>query len=258
VRPYLVCSVPRTGSSLLCSLLSDTGLAGDPIEYFNSERIDNLSERWGVAGFGEYVAALARTATPNGVFGSKLHAYQLGTVMARARTVPGLNGSGEAQVIEALFPGVRYILLRRRDKVRQAISWLRAERTKRWGRRRKGLPPESPDGEFDLDAVTERIERAAAHEAKWAAFFKSSGSLPWVVEYEELVVDVHGLVNVALEFLGVHPGRPVATARPPTERQSDSLTEEWVSRYEAALAAGIVELPGGVVSHDACRLQGQG
>src|SRR3954452_18480605 len=35
-RCYLVCATPRSGSTLLCHLLDDTGIAGHPEEYFEA------------------------------------------------------------------------------------------------------------------------------------------------------------------------------------------------------------------------------
>lgn len=36
---YAVCALPRSGSSLLCELLFDTGLAGAPAEYFDAQQL---------------------------------------------------------------------------------------------------------------------------------------------------------------------------------------------------------------------------
>ena len=37
-RSYLVCATQRSGSTLLCELLKDTGVAGRPEEYFEATR----------------------------------------------------------------------------------------------------------------------------------------------------------------------------------------------------------------------------
>jgi trehalose 2-sulfotransferase len=245
---YVVCAVPRTGSSLLCSLLADTGLAGRPGEYFNPQRISDQSERWGVSGFGEYLAALPRTATPNGVFGTKLLSGHLDALLERARALPTMSGLASGELMAALFPGLRYLWIRRRDKVRQAISLWRAEKTRQWMRN----GPEIKvifEGPLDLDSVAERVQRAVRREAGWADYFASAGVDPWTIDYEDLVLDVHAAVNSALAFLGVHPGRPVATGRPPVERQADKLTEEWVAQYMDAVAKGTLRGQSGLVTH---------
>ena len=42
---YLVCATPRSGSTLLCHLLDETGLAGHPEEYFEALRHSGLPRR---------------------------------------------------------------------------------------------------------------------------------------------------------------------------------------------------------------------
>jgi LPS sulfotransferase NodH len=52
----------------------------------------------------------------------------------RAWTRLGLAPDGtDRAVLEAAFPGLRYVWLRRQDKVRQAISWWRADVTVEYG-----------------------------------------------------------------------------------------------------------------------------
>src|SRR3954453_9127877 len=44
-RCYLVCATPRSGSTLLCHLLEDTGVAGRPKEYFEALRHSGVPRR---------------------------------------------------------------------------------------------------------------------------------------------------------------------------------------------------------------------
>lgn len=77
---YLLCATPRTGSTLLCSLLSSTGVAGRPESYFREQDEHAWAARLGVpiAGDGsfDYLAfgrAAARAGrTPYGVFGARI------------------------------------------------------------------------------------------------------------------------------------------------------------------------------------------
>src|SRR5207245_1162163 len=100
---YLICATPRSGSTLLCEALTNTGLAGRPEEFFQAcketglprrpleyfEGIDTtevatiLGEGAGpdehlmqpVSGesFADYLArVIEQGTTPNGVFGAKV------------------------------------------------------------------------------------------------------------------------------------------------------------------------------------------
>ena len=53
---YLVCATPRSGSTLLCELLRDTGVAGRPEEYFEARLDTGLPPHPG-----DYLGNLPRT-----------------------------------------------------------------------------------------------------------------------------------------------------------------------------------------------------
>src|SRR6266540_4982359 len=75
---FIVCAVPRSGSSLLCELLCMTGVAGAPTEFFDPELEARFRAAWAVESFDEYLQALVvKKTTPNGVFGFKAHYHQL-------------------------------------------------------------------------------------------------------------------------------------------------------------------------------------
>ncbi|MBE9506501.1 MAG: hypothetical protein IMY86_00490, partial [Chloroflexi bacterium] len=46
---YLICATNRSGSSLLCEALKNTGIAGRPEEYFWRDDEPFWSERWSVS-----------------------------------------------------------------------------------------------------------------------------------------------------------------------------------------------------------------
>ena len=85
---YLVCATPRSGSTLVCQALTDTGVAGRPEEYFEGvddrSILDHLGERgigdepqqrsplWSRAAYDRYLEwAMDAGTTPNGVFAAK-------------------------------------------------------------------------------------------------------------------------------------------------------------------------------------------
>jgi trehalose 2-sulfotransferase len=75
-RGYLLCCIERTGSNLLAEALAGTGIAGQPVEYFNPAGQQRpwmrgiLGDSTLVDGFSKILAA---GTTPNGVFGVKVH-----------------------------------------------------------------------------------------------------------------------------------------------------------------------------------------
>ena len=116
---YVLLSLPRTGSEWVCAVFRQRGL-GVPLEYLTA---DDLAQRLGCADAAgnidlpTYVKRLQATRTsPNGVFGLKLHPLHL-----RAA-----SGGDERRAAETLARFNRVLLLRRRDRLLQAISLARA------------------------------------------------------------------------------------------------------------------------------------
>jgi trehalose 2-sulfotransferase len=116
---YLILSTQRTGSELLCAYLRERGI-GVPLEYFGPA---SLAERLGCLDgngrtlFQRYVPLLeAKRTTPNGIFGMKLHPGQL----------EALSEMDDEKAFRFLNLFGKIVVLRRRDKVLQAISLARA------------------------------------------------------------------------------------------------------------------------------------
>src|SRR3954447_6997345 len=120
-RSYLVCATPRSGSTLVCHALEETGIAGRPEEYFEALRHsgrprrpeedflgvedqsirDHLGERsvgsdppprsplWSRAAYDRYLEWAFETGTTgNGVFGAKLMWGYFGDFVSLLRNIP--------------------------------------------------------------------------------------------------------------------------------------------------------------------------
>lgn len=259
-RSYLVCATQRSGSTLLCELLKQTGVAGRPEEFFEASRDTGLPPHPG-----DYLAGLARTGvgirddptpaagpdysslhgienygdhlertrewgtTPNGVFGAKLMWNQLPELAALAGTLPEYAGLQWIELLEHLFDGPRFIWVSRRDKVRQAVSLWKAVQTRSW----RGSAPgdDRPRLEYHFGAVDHLVSRIETDDHGWEAFFAEHDIEPLKIVYEDdLEGDRDGTVRRALAFIGVPPP-PRRLATPALRRQSDALSEEWVAAY---------------------------
>jgi LPS sulfotransferase NodH len=124
---YMIFSPQRTGSELLCSHLTQRGI-GMPFEYFNHLFMPKIARRLGCLGqdgrivVARYLSLLEPKRTRNGIFGTKLQPDQLNVLAA--------GDSERARSILRRFDKI--ILLRRRDKLLQAISLARARLTNQW------------------------------------------------------------------------------------------------------------------------------
>jgi LPS sulfotransferase NodH len=216
---YLVCSIPRSGSNLLCELLFGSGVAGVPTELFHPHYMRVLKRRWGIETAEEYMRELlVRKTGPNGVFGAKAHWGQYHP----------LFGTTDPREV---LPDLRVISMTRRDHLRQAVSWVRALQTLSWQsshNERQERPLE-----FDPEHITRKLGRIGREEEAWRALFDRYGIEAHEIVYEELVSDQNGTLREALEFIGVEPPARPQVEQPRLERQADALSEQWVERYIA-------------------------
>jgi LPS sulfotransferase NodH len=244
LRGYVICTVPRTGSWLLCHALESTGLAGAPAEYFWRGDEPYWSQPWGVTNYGDYIATVQRaTATPNGVFGVKMMWGYFDEVLTKAASVPAFSGLARTELMNSMFPRARYLWLRRRDKLRQALSWWRAAVTGEWAQVVGDAPAVVPPPALDITAVERLLQQAHAHEKAWSTYFADNAIQPWVIDYEDLILDVPAATNDALRFLDVSPGHDVEVAAPKLRRQRDEQTEAWVEEYRRCRTVRVATAP---------------
>jgi trehalose 2-sulfotransferase len=164
-RSYIVCATPRSGSTLVCHALEDTGVAGRPEEYFEALRHsgrprrpeeyfvgvedpsirDHLGERavgsepsprsplWSRAAYDRYLEwALEAGTTPNGIFGAKLMWGYFGDFVSLLRNIPAYRDLPLAELLPTVFPDLTFVRIVRANKVRQAVSLWKAVQTATW------------------------------------------------------------------------------------------------------------------------------
>jgi trehalose 2-sulfotransferase len=137
----VICASPRTGSGLLCSALWSTGLCGRPDEYLGLATRRDYEVLWGCRDDQEYAErVMSYGTTSNGVFGIKVHAQQLRFASWLVDDALGLG---------ALAERVHFCRLRRRDKVRQAVSAYVAGYTGRYAQRQPHAIPHTGRVPFD-------------------------------------------------------------------------------------------------------------
>jgi LPS sulfotransferase NodH len=136
------------------------------------------------------------------------------------------RAGGDLDVLEEAFGPLQLMHVRRRDVVRQAVSWARAEQTGYW----QHGDVVAAEPHLDLDQVDHFVRTIHEHDAAWSAWFSEQGVRPHVVTYEDLVEDPDATVRGLLERLGIRPPSDWV-ASSVVARQGDELNDEWVRRY---------------------------
>ncbi|MFL5241552.1 MAG: Stf0 family sulfotransferase [Gemmataceae bacterium] len=211
---YIICSSPRSGSTLLAQALRDMGI-GHPGEYLNPSLVEKThsGER---QDFMEptptkYIARLKQTRTVNGIFGLKTH-Y---TDLARYPEI--------ADHIGTLFPDAKYISITRRNVLRQAISAAKAAQTMAWTSHLERRKP----ARFNYYAILKNVVITLREIEWWDKFFARHGIKPLRVVYEDLDEDYEGTLRNVINFLRVEGTIPP----PPLKKQADSQNDAWVEEF---------------------------
>ena len=251
-QAYLVCATPRSGSTLLCELLRDTGRAGRPLEHFEILRHSNLPRQpreyfttidapgvlsllppleRGAPG-GEPADAwwrrIAREgATDNGVWGAKIMWGHVPDFLARVRELPGCAGADLDGALRALLGDPELVFITRTDKVAQAVSLWRAVQTQSW---RSEATTERVTPVYDFLAIDHLIAGIEADEAAWAGWFRQTGRRPLTLRYDDIEADPPGDAATVLRSLGLSD-RDIPA--PGLRRQRDELSSGWAQRYRS-------------------------
>jgi len=243
---YILCGTPRTGSTLLCDLLTATGIAGRPDSFFMRDVDPVWAREWGLPAPGaarydaDYLAAVIRAGRDRtGLFGLRLMRENLEDMTALLdRLHPGLPD--DKARISAAFGRVLFLHLRREDKLAQAVSLVKAEQTGLWhiapdGRELERLaPPAAPV--YDRARIARQLAALEAQDAAWEPWFAREGIAPMRIGYESLSADPAATVRRICAALGVGEPDP-ATLRPGVARLADRISAEWIARFRAETPA---------------------
>ncbi|MGW0803425.1 Stf0 family sulfotransferase [Nonomuraea sp. NPDC002799] len=221
---YVLAAAPRSGSNMLVRALWHTGRAGFPDGYLTDAHVLDYFERWGFdtadpAGLAQdYVRRLMTCRTsPNGVFGIKVHGEHLLSLEVD---------------LDELLMSPRYIWLRRRDGLRQAISYVLAEQTGVWivDGVYVSISQALSEPRYDYAEIRHHLKRLDREARSWEAYFGRRAAAPHVVFYEDLLADYPQILLGCLRHLGVDP--PGSLPEPGIKRQAGEITERWLELFE--------------------------
>jgi LPS sulfotransferase NodH len=220
---YMIAFTQRSGSSLLCDLLRKSGNMGRPYEAFETDKDGKIvpyARRyagWNSETMADHYASHLKYNNTNGITGAKVTWDQWQGLIG------GLGGEPHVD---------KWVWLRRRDILRQAISLYRAEQTSQWDLFKDDQPKPAP--QFDGPAILETAKRLQGQETLWGAFFARHNIKPLVLWYEDLIRQPAKTVETMAKFLGVK----VAEILPTDHRiQRDDVTEAWAAQLTDAWAA---------------------
>lgn len=224
-RSFTIAFTMRSGSNEICMLLAKNGL-GAPGEFFQKPLVVE-EQTASDTGFAQAFTRLINEKQVNGIFGSKMaHDHRAAVDEGLRHMVPGYR------TLDDVLPGHRWVWLRRRDKILQAISLCRAESSNRWSSESSSAGS-SPEPEYDFIHILSRVMMICAAELAWETYFSEFGIVPRVVIYEDFFQNRDRELSQLIEFLGgLPPGRAFVdndhTFRVQRDQQSYALRRRFI------------------------------
>ncbi|MEO1139429.1 MAG: Stf0 family sulfotransferase [Pseudomonadota bacterium] len=219
-KKVALCTTPRCGSHFLGHQMHAMGAFGYPLEYLNPGNWKVWNKRAGSQATLDYIKS-ARTG-PNGVFSVKLHHEHL-----------------PAFLKQELAPlDYRFVHLCRRDLVKQAISFARAQQTGAW----ISDMPETAPAQYDWALIAAKVDAISRGNAAWQGFLRSVGIVPLVLYYEDIVADMPGTIEQMAAYLEIDLND--VTIEQPTftpQRQKKASDDDWRVRFESDSRAALFE-----------------
>lgn len=230
-KSYFICFTVRSGSAVLCELLSRTNLAGKPGEHFYHNIVPDNPQGDIISDYAAYIEKLKTdTSTANGVFGAKIGGGYWHDFTRRLRAIDESNTQPLNEQLEQHFPDLRYIWLTRRNKVRQAVSHWMAIQSGRWH-----SPNEisNPNPEYKFESIDYLVQELIMRDAVWADYFTQHQIVPHVIVYEDFVPQKEATIRGIFDFLDIELPSSYTLPDSMHKPTANALSEEWVQRYRA-------------------------
>jgi len=234
---YIICTSPRSGSTLLCGLLRDSGVAGDPQSYFHRTALAdwraglNLPDTVPLPDI--LNAAKSAGTAGTGMFGLRLQRHSAAFFFEQlARQYPQV--SDDVARFEACFGETCFIHLTRQNKVEQSVSLVRALQSGLWhlnadGTEHERTAPDKPP-HYDQEAIAAEYKTLNQYDVAWQDWFAAQNIAPLRITYEDLATDPIATTRQVLSFLEIE-GYRALTIEPELRKLADSTSADWVALF---------------------------
>jgi trehalose 2-sulfotransferase len=244
---YILCTSPRSGSTLLCSLLAATGVSGNPKSYFHRPDISNWMEELGVEldpDMSErevlrtvFQAVSLKGSGKTGMFGLRLQQHSFDFFVEKL-VVLFPNQANDKERLQAAFGRTLFVHLTRLDKVEQAVSYVKAQQSGLWHLAHDGTELErlSPHQEpaYDRLGLHKCYESMKAYDRNWQDWFRKQGIEPYRISYEALALDPIKTLSQLLDRLGI--GREAALGvEVGVKKLADCTNHNWSRQFRTDL-----------------------
>jgi LPS sulfotransferase NodH len=153
--------------------------------------------------------------------------------------LPHLDLLARSKVLDHVIDNSRFILLERRDRLAQAISYALAFETGSFTSQR--APSKAPeDVEFSRERIDRFLEQVALSYEQFEIFFGWNGIVPLRANYERVVANPESETAWLMRELGL-PHSGIVFDKLKFERQSGPVNALWRERYLSQAVSSATE-----------------
>lgn len=235
---YIICTSPRSGSTLLCDLLRQTNVAGAPDSHFHRPSVETWRRDHGCpenTPLSDVFQAAIKTGRGNTpVFALRLQRHSFDFFMQKLADLHP-DHPNDLSRLQAAFGNTRFIHLTRQDKLAQAISLVRAQQSGLWHKAPDGREIErvkAPEAEqYDPAAIQAGVDEFTGYDRDWLAWLAAQNIRPHRITYENLSQDPVNILRDTLRFLNL-PLQAADGIRPGVAKLADARSKDWYERFQ--------------------------
>ena len=223
---YCIAFTPRSGSTWLGDVLTQSAMLGIPKEWFNTGAAAVTIRQSGCADIEQYYRFLKARRSRRGVFGLELTWPQFRGVVEE---------SGNRHFLDDI---PNWFYLRRRDYVAQAVSLFKAIRSGVY--HSTGGDRRADEVTYDGKEIDNLVTRIMRQERAWKTLFDELGSPPRNLWYEEIIqIPLEELLHEFCGQLGIEvSGQPTHSRQitPTFQKRGDRASASMCERYRQEYA----------------------
>lgn len=212
----IIASTGRCGSHMLGHALHQTRRFGFPLEYANPSNLAEWKRRLGIDDFAGVIAEIQKRRTsPNGLFGIKIHYSHI-------------KQFGGFDQLDSYFPNAHYILLSRKDVLRQAVSLSIASQTGVWMSGQKAV---NDNPVYDGKHIDHCLRQTILENASWRYVLAGSGRNYMEIDFDSVRKQLSQSIEKIARFVNVAVDPADIPTQQVTKRQSVDINAEWAEKF---------------------------
>ena len=212
----IIASTSRCGSHMLGHALHKTNSFGFPLEYANPVNLPEWQKRLGIENFhGLLTEIQQRRTSPNGVFGIKIHYDQI-------------KQFGGFHHLMKCLPNAYYILLSRKDVLRQAVSFSIAHQTGVWI---SGQKPVNDNPKYSFKQINKCLRQTILDNSSWRYILAACGCNYIEMNFDYIRSNLAQSIEEIANFMDVKVNPEKIPKEQVTKKQSNEINTDWAMKF---------------------------